>query len=425
MPKIAIVHDNFAQMGGAERVAETIYEMFPGADLFSTLTVQERLSEKLKNAAIRTTWMQHLPAKAKFYRHYFCLYPFAVESMDLTKYDLVISSCFGYAKGINIRADAMHICYCHTPPRWVWRYGDYSAREGFNPVTKLLLPPLLAGLRLWDLKASRKPDYFIANSEVVADRIRKIYHREAVVIPPPIDIERFSVGEKVDDFYLVLSRLVPYKRIDLAITACGKLGRRLIVIGDGPDRGRLESLAGDSVVFLGRQPDSVVVDHLSRCTALLFTGEEDFGMAPLEANASGRPVVAFRGGGAIDTVAAGKTGVFFDEPSASALEAAILQLERSLWDPIVIRQHSESYSRHIFESRFLSVVGSVAKSGEKQRLSKSSCSLTGNTGTAGSSEGTLTRFKWLIASPPGASTLAEYVVRDDSVRSKTNRDYPL
>jgi glycosyltransferase involved in cell wall biosynthesis len=347
-------------MGGAERVAETIYEMFPGADLLSTLTVRERLSPALKNATIRNTWMQYLPAKSRFYRHYFCLYPFAVEGMDLRNYDLVISSCFGYAKGINTRTDATHICYCHTPPRWIWRYGDYSAREGFNPITRILLPPLLGGLRQWDIKASRKPDYFIANSEVVAGRIRGIYKRETVVIPPPIDVERFSVGVQVDDFYLVLSRLVPYKRIDLAIQACGRLGRRLVVIGEGPDRARLESLGGRGVTFLGRQPDAVVVEHLSRCAALVFTGEEDFGMAPLEANASGRPVIAYRGGGAIDNVIEGKTGLFFDFPSIASVEAAILEFERRSWQPAALRRHAESYSRQSFESRFLSFVNSVS-----------------------------------------------------------------
>jgi glycosyltransferase involved in cell wall biosynthesis len=360
MSKIAIVHDNFAQMGGAERVAETIYEMFPGADLLSTLTVRGRLSPALKSATIRNTWMQYLPAKSRFYRHYFCLYPFAVEGMDLKKYDLVISSCFGYAKGINTRADATHICYCHTPPRWIWRYGDYSAREAFNPITRTLLPPLLGGLRQWDMKASRKPDYFIANSEVVAGRIRDIYKRETAVIPPPIDVERFSVGGQVDDFYLVLSRLVPYKRIDLAIQACSKLGRRLVVIGDGPDRARLESLQGRTVTFLGRQPDSVVVEHLSRCAALVFTGEEDFGMAPLEANASGRPVIAYRGGGAIDNVIEGETGLFFDVPSTASVEAAILEFERKSWQPAALRRHAESYSRQSFESRFSSFVNSVS-----------------------------------------------------------------
>src|SRR5271170_3142208 len=184
MPKIAIVHDNFAQMGGAERVAETIHNLFPKADLYSTLAVRERLSVGLRSARIETTWMQYLPARAKLYRHYFCLYPFAVENMDLSRYDLVISSCFGYAKGLNTRPDATHICYCHTPPRWVWRYGDYSARERFNSVTKALLPPLLNRLKQWDIKASRKPSYFIANSPVVAARIRDIYKRDSVVIPP-------------------------------------------------------------------------------------------------------------------------------------------------------------------------------------------------------------------------------------------------
>jgi glycosyltransferase involved in cell wall biosynthesis len=368
MPRIAIVHDNFAQMGGAERVAEAIYNLLPGADLYTTLSVPERLSPGLRAARIKTSWMQCLPARSKLYRHYFCLYPFAIEGMDLTEYDLVVSSCFGYAKGINTRPDATHICYCHTPPRWIWRYGDYSAREEFNPLTKALLPPLLSKIRRWDIKASRKPSYFIANSRVIASRIRDTYKRDAFIINPPIETKRFFIAERPGKYYLVLSRLVPYKRIDLAIRACAALGRQLVVIGDGPDRRRLESLAGPTVKFLGRQPDTVVTEHLARCAALLFTGEEDFGMAPLEANASGRPVIAFRGGGTTDTIVEQETGLFFDQPVSAAVEAGILDCESRFWEPSALRRHAESYSREVFESRFLSFIDSVIGSPAKHPI---------------------------------------------------------
>ncbi|HKP47269.1 MAG TPA: glycosyltransferase, partial [Pyrinomonadaceae bacterium] len=307
MSRIAIFHDNFAQMGGAEKVAEEIHKLLPDADLLSTVAVREVLSPGLQQTRIKTTWMQRLPGLRRHFRHYFLLYPFAVESADLSNYDLVITSCFGYAKGVRKRKDAVHICYCHTPMRWVWRYEDYSQRAGFGGVVRKLLPLLLLALKAWDRRAARRPDYYIANSQNVAERIKKFYGRDAVVIPPPIEVDRFRACAETEDYFLVLSRLVPYKRIDLAIEACTKLNRKLIVVGDGPDRARLEKLAGPSVTFLGRQPDEAVVRLASRCRALLFPGEEDFGMTPLEVNAAGRPVIAFRAGGALETVIEGRT----------------------------------------------------------------------------------------------------------------------
>src|SRR4051794_32573536 len=216
MSRIAIVHDNFAQMGGAEKVAEEICSLLPEADLHSTVALPELLSQRLRQKKIQTTWMQRLPALHRYFRHYFLFYPLAVESMNLSAYDLIVSSCFGYAKGVRKRADAIHVCYCHAPMRWVWRYDDYSARAGFGGMTRRALPRLLAALKRWDLRAAKQPDYFIANSQFVADRIKHAYGREAVVIPPPIDVSRFHINDNIGDYYLVLSRLLPYKRIDLA-----------------------------------------------------------------------------------------------------------------------------------------------------------------------------------------------------------------
>jgi glycosyltransferase involved in cell wall biosynthesis len=222
------------------------------------------------------------------------------------------------------------------------------------------LPSLLWGLRKWDLRASRQPNYYIANSRLVAQRIKKIYGREAFVIPPPIDVHRFEMANEVDDYYLVLSRLMPYKRIDLAIEACKRANRRLIVIGDGPDRARLEKLADDRIEFLGRQPDSIVNYYAARCRALLFPGEEDFGMAPLEVNAAGRPVIAFRGGGAIETVVEGVTGVFFDQQNSMSLAEAIEKFEGLNWRQENLRHHAEKFDRTVFAFRVLQFLGSVA-----------------------------------------------------------------
>ena len=362
MSKIALVHDYFIQLGGAERVAAAMHEFFPSAPMYTTVALPHRLPQALRAADIRTSAMQWLPGIERRFRHYFMLYPWAVKSLDLSEYDLIVSSSSGYAKGVRRGRNAIHICYCHTPMRWVWRYEDYAAREGFGRAARAVLPLLLSELKRWDLRASRQPDYYIANSRVVARRIKKIYGRDATVIPPPIDTDRFAPSENVDDYYLVLSRLMPYKRIDLAIAACNRLQRPLVIIGDGPDRSRLEKLAGPLTRFMGRQPDSVVSRRASRCRALLFPGEEDFGMSPLEVNAAGRPVIAYNAGGAIETVVEGVTGLFFNEPTSASLVSAIEEFETCSWNQQTIRRHAEKFDRTVFSFRMLQFLSSVAPS---------------------------------------------------------------
>jgi glycosyltransferase involved in cell wall biosynthesis len=358
--KIALVHDYFIQMGGAERVAIAMHDSFPSAPLYTTVALPHRLPPRLRTADIRTSAMQWLPGIEHRFRQYFMLYPLAVEHFDLSEYDLIFSSSSGYAKGVRRRENAIHVCYCHTPMRWAWRYEDYVARERFGGVARSALPFFMWGLRKWDLRAAQQPNYYIANSQLVAQRIKQIYGRDAVVIPPPINVDRFQPSVEIDDYYLVLSRLVGYKRIDLAIEACNRLGRRLVIIGDGPDRKRLEKLAGPKTEFLGRQPDSRINHYASHCRALLFPGEEDFGMVPLEVNAAGRPVVAFRGGGAVETVVEGVTGVFFDEPDSASVVEAIENFESRIWDPLEIRAHAEKFDQRVFASRVLQFLGEVA-----------------------------------------------------------------
>ncbi|HSK74360.1 MAG TPA: glycosyltransferase [Pyrinomonadaceae bacterium] len=360
MTKIAIVHDYFIQMGGAERVAEELHSIFPEASMVTTVDMRREIPRAIKNSPVKTSWMQHLPINQKNHRLYFLLYPFAVNSLDLSDFDLIISSSSGYAKGVKKKKGAVHICYCHTPMRWVWRYEDYVAREQMGKVSKKVLPFLLSGLKKWDLRAAQQPDFYIANSEVVAQRIREFYKREAIVIPPPIDVERFSIDETDGDFYLLLSRLSSYKRLDLAVEACKKLDRPLVVIGDGPLRKQLEEQAGPNTRFLGRQPDEIVAKYASQCRALIFPGEEDFGMTPLEINAAGRPVIAFNGGGARETVIAGKTGVFFKEQTPESLMEAIEEFESLNWNRQALRQHAEKFNRNVFASRILDFVGNAA-----------------------------------------------------------------
>lgn len=360
MGGIAVFHDNFAQMGGAERVAEALVSALPQATLHTTLAAHAKLVPALQQRRIQTTWMQRLPSPGRFYRHYFMLYPLAVEGADLREYDLVVSSCFGYAKGVHTRRDAVHVCYCYTPMRWVWRHDDYMTRERFGRAQQLAIEAAMPFLRWWDRRAARRPDFFLTSSRVVAERIERCYGRQAVVIPPPVDLGRFHVSDRAGDFYLILSRLVAYKRIDLAIEACNRLRRPLTIIGDGPDRARLEAMAGPTVTFLGRQPDAVVNDTVAACRALLFPGEEDFGIAPLEANAAGRPVVAWRGGGATETVIDGDTGVFFEQPTAASLADAINRLEGMRWSPRRLRAHAATYDRPVFVRRIRDFIHAVA-----------------------------------------------------------------
>ena len=350
--KIAVVHDYFTQLGGAEKVAEELYNMLPGADLFATVALPNKMPESLRGVPVRTSWMQHLPKLDQYYRLYFPLYPMAVSSLDLSAYDLVVSSSSGYVKGVRASLNAIHVCYCHTPMRWVWSFDSYSAREKFSGGVRAVLPTLIRGLRLWDEGAARQPDHFVANSQAVANRIKRAYDRYSEVIVPPIDIDRFHLSTEQEDYYVVLARLVPYKRIDLAVDAFTRLGKKLVVIGSGPALDALKAVAGPTIHFAGRASDRDVEHYVSRCRALIFPGEEDFGMAPVEVAAAGRPTIAFRAGGAIESIVEDVTGVFFDEQTTEALIEAILQFERQEWSPHLIRKHAEGFSREVFRARF-------------------------------------------------------------------------
>lgn len=357
--KIAVVHDYFTQLGGAEEVASQLFAMVPHADLIAVVALPECMPSALRNVPVHTSWMQYLPAMRRLYRQYFLMYPLGVESLDLSPYELVISSSSGYGKGVRARRDAVHVCYCHTPMRWAWSFSQYAAREAMSPAKRAVLSCLVQGLRLWDISASREPDHFVANSKTVSQRILKAYGRHAEVIHPPINIQRFAPSKEHGDYYLVLARLVAYKRIDLAIEACNRLRRKLLVIGDGPDRGRLQSLAGPTVTFAGRVPDLQVEYFASHCRALIFPGEEDFGMVPLEIAAAGRPTIAFQAGGATETVIEGLTGIFFHEPTPESLMAAIQISETVRWSPDVLRRHAENFSIDVFQSRFRSFLNRV------------------------------------------------------------------
>ena len=357
--KIAIVHDYFTQLGGAEKVAEELYNILPGADLFATVALESKMPETLQGVVIHTSWMQKLPKMDSWYRLYFPLYPLAVSSLDLSDYDLIVSSSSGYVKGVRANLDAVHVCYCHTPMRWAWSFDSYSARESFHSGVHMALATVVRGLRLWDEGAARQPDHFVANSKAVAARIERAYGRYAEVIFPPIDVDRFSVSSEQEDYYVVLARLVSYKRIDLAVSAFTQMGKRLVVIGTGPALDNLKAKAGSTVEFVGRLSDRAVERYIARSRALIFPGEEDFGMAPLEVAAAGRPTIAYRAGGALETIIEGETGLFFDEQTTEALIEAVERFERELWSADRIRKHAEGFSREVFATRFTSFLGRI------------------------------------------------------------------
>jgi glycosyltransferase involved in cell wall biosynthesis len=274
-----------------------------------------------------------------------------VESFDLSSFDLVLSSSCAFGKGARSAAGATHLCYCHTPMRFVWDYDAYVARERIGVAARTILPVLIRRMRRWDLSTAHRPHAYVANSTAVAGRIARHYGRDAAVIPPPVDIQRFRPGRRAEPYYLVVSRLQAYKRLDLAVQAFTRLGLPLHVVGDGPQRRALEAMAGPTITFFGRLSDADVARMMAGCQALVMPGLEDFGIAPLEANAAGRPVIAFRGGGSLDTVVEGVTGLTFAERTADSLAAAVEAHRHVRWDSGQIRRHAEGYDIPVFRRR--------------------------------------------------------------------------
>jgi glycosyltransferase involved in cell wall biosynthesis len=345
-------------MRGGERCLEVLCELFPAAPLFTLLHVPGSVSPVIENRRIVTSFVQRLPGATTRYRHYLPLFPLAISRFDLSSYDLVVSMSHCVAKGVRAAAGALHLCYCFSPMRYVWDlYDDYFAR-GRGLTMRLAMPPLAAALRRWDRRTTRV-SHFVAISKHIADRIRRAYDRPSDVMYPPVDVQRFEIADGGGDYYLVVGALAPYKRVDLAVAAATRLGRRLLVVGTGPEEARLRALAGPTVTFLGWRSDAEVAGLYARCRALLFPAVEDFGIVPLEAAAAGRPTIALAAGGALETMVAlgasdaAPTAVLFPEQSADALARAILTFEGAAdqFDPKALRARAEAFDRPVFKQR--------------------------------------------------------------------------
>ncbi len=345
---LALVHDWLNQIGGAEDVLERLVEMFPGAPVYTSMYWKEGMPPAYRDWDIRTTWMDRLPGIYRHHQFYLPLYPLAFGGLDLSAYQVVLSIKSGFCHGVRT-GEAAHICYCLTPTRYVWDFDAYAAREALPHALKTALRPLINLLRRWDWNGAQRVTRFIAISRAVQERIRRFYGREAAVIHPPVNTAAFGPAPHHDDYYLILSRLVPYRRIDLAVQAFNRLQLPLVVAGDGRDRPRLEAMAGPTVTFLGRVSDRERADLLARCRAYVLPGVEDFGIAPLQAQAAGRPTIAFAGGGALDYVVEGRTGVFFRELTPEALVTAVRGFDPESIDPRACVENAARFDVGVFK----------------------------------------------------------------------------
>ncbi len=357
--KIAIVCDWLTTMGGAEQVLINFSELYPNAPFYTTLYNPNNLDNKLKKIKVHTSFLQR-KKMVNDHKKYFPLMPLAISCLNVKDYDVILSSSSSVAKGIRKGKNSVHFCYIHTPMRYAYEY-KHEYTDGMNFVKKLLVNILLFFVRIWDQKNTKKVDFFIANSTEVQKRVKKTYNRDSVVIFPPVRTNEFKISKKNGDYYFIVSRLVKYKRFDLAVKACTELNKKLIVIGDGPERENLEKIAGPTVTFLGRQDDKTVKKYMSECKAFLFPGLEDFGIVPVEAQACGRPVICYGKGGVLDTVIDGETGVYFDKQNVESLKEAIIKFEKTKFDKKKIREHSLKFSEENFRKQLSEYIISKVK----------------------------------------------------------------
>lgn len=359
---IALVHDWLTGMRGGEKVLEVLCELFPGAPIFTLLHNPGSVSPLIESHPIKTSFIQKLPLKKTRYRSYLPLFPKAIESFDFSGFDLIISTSHAVAKGAIPPKGATHICYCHTPMRYVWElYDEYFGPGRADVLTRTAMKFLAPRLRTWDVRTSDRVHAFIANSNNVAGRIQRYYGRRAEVLHALVDVSAFPLSTENDGSYLIVSALVPYKRIDLAIDACEKLGKRLNIVGIGPDLKKLKSRESETIRFLGWRSDADLARLYGSCRALLFPGVEDFGIVPLEAMACGKPVIAYAKGGALETVVDGVTGVLFGEQTVEGLMEAIGRSESLPFLPSAIRTHALRFDRPVFRTKLSELIEKIVE----------------------------------------------------------------
>ncbi|MFA6306273.1 MAG: glycosyltransferase [Patescibacteria group bacterium] len=345
--KVALIHDHLAQDGGAEKVLKILAEMFPEAPIYTLLYEKKNADKYYRHRRIETSIIQRLPGGVTHYQWYMPFMPMAVEFFDLSGYDLVISDSSSFAKGVITSSHTLHICYCHTPTRYLWSdTHQYIQELKYNKYFKKVIFLVLNYIRMWDRLAADRVDEYIANSRFVAKRIKKYYKRESSVIYPPVETDKFKIAERAGDYFLIGGRLAPYKRVDLVVEACKKTAKKLKVFGDGVDLARLKQIAnGDkNIEFLGWVDDAAKAELYSHCLAFIYPQEEDFGITAVEAMASGRPVIAYKRGGATETVIDGVSGVFFNEQTVASLAEAINSFDSAKFKPEIIKQHAEQFS---------------------------------------------------------------------------------
>lgn len=354
--RLTLVHDWLNQIGGAEDVLEALVALYPDAPIYTSIYWREKMPAHWQKWELHTLWIDRLPKIHQKHQAFFPLYPLAWGGLKLADVDVVLSNKSGFCHGLKVGPKTVHICYCLAPTRYVWQYDAYMERENVPKPIRLALRPLIGLLRKWDYRAAQNVHHFIAISTEIQQRIQQYYDRESVIIYPPVDTQRFVPIPDVGDYFLSIGRLIPYKRVDLAVQACTRLGLPLKVGGRGRDIDRLKSMAGPTVEFLGYVPDEELPGLFARAKAFIFPGLEDFGITPVQAQAAGRPVIAYKGGGALDTVIPGKTGVLFEEQTVDSLMAALQAFDASAYNPADCRTHALKFDVQVFNQQITEFV---------------------------------------------------------------------
>lgn len=352
MKKLAIVHEKIAgSVGGSESILFNAMDLFPDASVYSTVLDEKILPAKYKNRKINTTFIQNLPLGIEKYKAYFPLMPIAIETLNLQEYDVIFSSHHCVAKGIIPRPDAVHICYCHSPARYIWDlFWTYSELNNFNPLQNFIVSVISHHIRTWDVTSAGRVDYFLANSSYTAQRIKKYYNRESEILYPPVETTKFR-NESYGDYYLMVGRIVGYKGFELAIKAFNESGKKLIIVGDGPDLVKYKQIARSNINFTGKVSQKELIKYMNNCKGYIFPGKEDFGIVMAEAQAAGKPVIAFNKGGAIDIVKNNETGLLFEEQTTTSLNIAVEKSESINWNPTFISEHSRKFDVTKFNER--------------------------------------------------------------------------